>query len=76
MRSFLKFLHSSARYYAQQILDFDQHKKTTSVDVGNPSFSTHVTHEPMGVAGLIVPWNYPILMASWKVRLFSSCINM
>ena len=23
--------------------------------------------EPMGVAGLIVPWNYPLLMASWKL---------
>src|SRR6202008_3518590 len=23
--------------------------------------------EPIGVCGLIVPWNFPILMASWKV---------
>src|ERR1700741_4607387 len=23
--------------------------------------------EPMGVAGQIIPWNYPLLMASWKV---------
>ncbi len=23
--------------------------------------------EPIGVAGLIIPWNYPLLMASWKV---------
>ena len=23
--------------------------------------------EPIGVAGLIVPWNYPLLMASWKL---------
>jgi betaine-aldehyde dehydrogenase len=23
--------------------------------------------EPMGVAGLIVPWNYPLLMAAWKL---------
>jgi betaine-aldehyde dehydrogenase len=23
--------------------------------------------EPMGVAGQIVPWNYPLLMASWKL---------
>ncbi len=24
-------------------------------------------HEPLGVVGLIVPWNFPLLMASWKV---------
>ena len=24
--------------------------------------------EPVGVAGLIIPWNYPLLMAAWKWR--------
>ncbi|HAP76116.1 MAG TPA: aldehyde dehydrogenase [Acidimicrobiaceae bacterium] len=24
-------------------------------------------HEPLGVVGLITPWNFPMLMASWKV---------
>ncbi len=28
---------------------------------------TMIVKEPMGVAGLIVPWNYPLLMAAWKV---------
>ncbi len=28
---------------------------------------TMIVKEPMGVAGLIVPWNYPLLMAVWKV---------
>ena len=23
--------------------------------------------EPIGVVGLIVPWNFPLLMASWKL---------
>ena len=26
-----------------------------------------VLHEPLGVIGAIVPWNYPMLMAIWKV---------
>ena len=24
-------------------------------------------HEPVGVCGLITPWNYPLLMATWKL---------
>jgi len=27
----------------------------------------YTTREPIGVAGLIVPWNYPMSMAAWKV---------
>ncbi len=26
-----------------------------------------VVHEPVGVCGLITPWNYPLLQASWKL---------
>ena len=26
-----------------------------------------ITREPMGVIGAVVPWNYPMLMASWKL---------
>lgn len=26
-----------------------------------------ITREPVGVVGAIVPWNYPMLMASWKI---------
>ena len=26
-----------------------------------------ITREPVGVVGAIVPWNYPMLMAAWKI---------
>jgi acyl-CoA reductase-like NAD-dependent aldehyde dehydrogenase len=27
----------------------------------------HVRHEPIGVCGQIIPWNFPFLMAIWKI---------
>lgn len=30
-------------------------------------FSSRIRLEPVGVAGQIIPWNYPLLMAAWKV---------
>ena len=26
-----------------------------------------ITREPVGVVGIIVPWNYPLIMAAWKI---------
>lgn len=37
------------------------------VDTGNPDVVSRVVHEPVGVCGLITPWNYPLLQTSWKV---------
>jgi len=30
-------------------------------------FESVVRREPVGVAGQIIPWNYPLLMAAWKI---------
>ncbi len=27
----------------------------------------YITREPLGVVGCIVPWNYPLMMAAWKI---------
>jgi betaine-aldehyde dehydrogenase len=37
------------------------------VDTGMPTVVSRVVHEPIGVCGLITPWNYPLLQVSWKV---------
>jgi betaine-aldehyde dehydrogenase len=37
------------------------------VAVGDPRFTSKVRREAVGVAGAIIPWNYPMLMAAWKV---------
>jgi betaine-aldehyde dehydrogenase len=37
------------------------------VDTGNAGVVSRIVHEPVGVCGLITPWNYPLLQVSWKV---------
>ena len=37
------------------------------VDPGVSGSFSRVVHEPVGVCGLITPWNYPLLQTSWKV---------
>jgi aldehyde dehydrogenase len=33
----------------------------------NETTVSYQFHEPLGVVGQIIPWNFPILMAAWKV---------
>jgi len=33
----------------------------------DPSAVVMIVREPVGVVGAVVPWNFPLLMASWKV---------
>lgn len=49
------------RYYASIIrnADGEMFQPTETLD-------TLVIREPIGVCGLIVPWNYPLLMSVWK----------
>jgi aldehyde dehydrogenase len=35
-------------------------------DIDETTVAYHF-HEPLGVVGQIIPWNFPILMATWKV---------
>jgi betaine-aldehyde dehydrogenase len=37
------------------------------VKLADARFISKAVREPLGVAVAIVPWNYPLLMASWKV---------
>jgi acyl-CoA reductase-like NAD-dependent aldehyde dehydrogenase len=50
------------RYFAECIDKLDG--AVTSTDAS----ALHlITHEPLGVVGAITPWNYPMLMAVWKL---------
>jgi betaine-aldehyde dehydrogenase len=37
------------------------------VNDGFGKMHTYTIHEPIGVCALITPWNYPFLMAAWKI---------
>lgn len=49
-------------YYAGWIDKF--YAKSAPVD---PPFVNYTVHEPVGVVGLIIPWNFPLLLACWKL---------
>lgn len=36
-------------------------------EVSDPTIQAMVVREPIGVCGQIIPWNYPLLMAAWKL---------
>ncbi|KAG5536809.1 hypothetical protein RHGRI_024291 [Rhododendron griersonianum] len=53
-------------YYADLAEGLDA-KQKAPVSLPMETFKCHVLKEPIGVVGLITPWNYPLLMATWKV---------
>lgn len=50
------------RYFAGAIRA--QESRTSQIDHNTVAYHFH---EPIGVVGQIIPWNFPILMAAWKI---------
>ncbi|WP_246476389.1 aldehyde dehydrogenase family protein [Salicibibacter cibi] len=50
------------RYYAGLISSTDGYTFTSGTEIQGL-----VTYEPIGVCGLIIPWNHPILITAWKI---------
>jgi acyl-CoA reductase-like NAD-dependent aldehyde dehydrogenase len=46
-----------------------------TVPVSTPDRFVYTLHEPVGVCAGIVPWNYPLMMASWKLAPALACGN-
>jgi gamma-glutamyl-gamma-aminobutyraldehyde dehydrogenase len=49
-------------YFGELIDKIDGQVTATAQDAFH-----YIVREPLGVVGSIVPWNYPLLMAAWKV---------
>ncbi|KAL7273391.1 mitochondrial aldehyde dehydrogenase [Rhizina undulata] len=45
-----------------------------TIDVG-PDKLAYTLHQPVGVCGQIIPWNYPLAMAAWKLGPALACGN-
>ncbi|EPE07299.1 aldehyde dehydrogenase [Ophiostoma piceae UAMH 11346] len=58
------------RYYA----GFADKNFGQVIDVG-PNKMAYTIKEPLGVCGQIIPWNYPLDMAAWKLGPALSCGN-
>jgi len=41
----------------------------------DPAFFNYTLREPVGVCGQIIPWNFPLLMAAWKLGPALACGN-
>ncbi|MEI2301489.1 aldehyde dehydrogenase family protein [Ensifer sp. MJa1] len=52
-------------FYADLAEELDG--EVEEVKLADQRFVSKAVREPLGVAVAIVPWNYPLLMASWKV---------
>ncbi|AZA10582.1 acetaldehyde dehydrogenase ExaC [Corynebacterium gerontici] len=50
------------RYFASAIRT--QESRTSQIDHNTVAYHFH---EPIGVVGQIIPWNFPLLMAAWKI---------
>jgi len=42
-------------------------EKNRDVPLAAPGFSARTRLEPVGVVGLIVPWNFPLVTSAWKL---------
>ncbi|MCG8707329.1 aldehyde dehydrogenase family protein [Brenneria sp. 4F2] len=63
-------------YYADLAESLDTEEQLIALP--DTRFSCRVVREPLGVAGQIIPWNYPLLMAAWKIApaLAAGCTSI
>ncbi|MFF3573935.1 aldehyde dehydrogenase family protein [Nocardia jiangxiensis] len=59
------------RYFAGWVTKIDGRVPAHSV----PQALNYTTRVPVGVCGLITPWNFPLLIAAWKLAPALACGN-
>ena len=56
---------SAAKAFEHFANHLEEYLKTEKLELENAE--SQLLHQPLGVVALIVPWNYPLLIASWKL---------
>ncbi len=46
-----------------------------TIPISTPRHLDYTLREPVGVVGQIIPWNFPLLMAAWKLGAALACGN-
>ena len=59
------------RYYAGWTTKIEG----STIPVSTPNQLVYTKREPLGVVGLITPWNFPLSMAAWKLAPALACGN-
>jgi len=59
------------RYYAGWATKIEGNQ----IPVSTPNRLVYTKREALGVVGLIVPWNFPLMMAAWKLAPALACGN-
>ncbi len=62
------------RYYAGWATKLEGETIPINAPSGG-SFLDYTLREPVGVVGQIIPWNFPLLMAAWKLGAALACGN-
>ncbi|MBI4168625.1 MAG: gamma-aminobutyraldehyde dehydrogenase [Acidobacteria bacterium] len=63
LNSDLPFANDNIRFMAAQARILEG----TAAGEYSPGYTSIMRREPVGVVGSIAPWNYPYLMAAWKI---------
>ena len=58
----MRVVRQSFEFFAEAI-----DKRYDEIGPSDPRVLSMITREPIGVVGAIVPWNFPLMLAAWKL---------
>src|SRR3989440_8704521 len=69
---FVPMAAATFRYYAGWVTKLDGATQQISAP---GKYLSYTLRQPVGVVGQIIPWNFPLMMAAWKIAPALACGN-